>query len=285
LGLTSTTNEAASARSGDYEITKVGFTSTPTSDHAYLQISPTPTVVGQSQHIQIYRPGVQRIIPKTMINQQEYALYFMDVELISEGPGNEWNLGPDFVMTAEDYRADGYYLQATDDLRTFSMDEEVQLVLSPTLLSETTPDKREAATAVYNQNYNITYERSPLVESIQAFCKSEMERVLVANILVRHLMPHYISTEMTYSGGSETNVILQDILDFLKTLEPTDRLEASDLEHLIRKRGASYVQNPVTLIAVVHNLDRSVTVERSQDYVTAGLMSTFFAENITVTRT
>jgi hypothetical protein len=61
-------------------------------------------------------------------------------------------------------------------------------------------------------------------------------------------------------------------------------LESSDVEHLLYEQGASYVENPVTLIAVVHNQDRSVTVERSQDRLNTGRLAAFIPDQLTFTR-
>jgi hypothetical protein len=130
----------------------------------------------------------------------------------------------------------------------------------------------------------VSYERSPLVSSIQSFAKSQLERVLDASLLVRHLQPHYVNFELTYRGGSSADVVGKDVDDYMNALGPDDRVEVSDIQDFPLKRGASYVQNPIELVAVVHDEDREITVERSEDYVTHGRLATFFTGTIKITR-
>jgi hypothetical protein len=79
-------------------------------------------------------------------------------------------------------------------------------------------------------------------------------------------------------------VVEGDVDDYLSELGPADRVEVSDLQAVPIKRGADYVQNPIELVAVVHDQERKITVDRSQDYVTKGRLATFFADNVTITR-
>jgi hypothetical protein len=167
---------------------------------------------------------------------------------------------------------------------SFSMQEEVAIQFSHRLLPIGVTDKPESAILMNNQNIQIVYERSPIVSSVQSFVSADLERVLCASMLARHLIPHYINFSMLYRGGSSTDVVLQDILDYLKALSPSSTVDVSDLENLARRRGADYVRNPMELIAIIHNLDRVLTVDRSKDSVSIGKLATFFEGIISVTR-
>jgi hypothetical protein len=78
--------------------------------------------------------------------------------------------------------------------------------------------------------------------------------------------------------------VLDDVKTFLATLAPTDRVEASDMGDIARKRGADYVEHPIELVAIAHDRERKIIVDRSKDYVTKGDLSTFFSGTVAVTR-
>jgi hypothetical protein len=49
--------------------------------------------------------------------------------------------------------------------------------------------------------------------------------------------------------------------------------------------GATYITNPVELIAVVHNVDRSVSVDRSQNRINTGRLAAFIPDALNIKRT
>lgn len=287
LGLGSVTknNQAPAHIDGDYTILEVAQTTQH--DRLYV-VKPDgvsgPGVAAWSQHFKIHRPGLQRLHTGGMAARTELGFYYMDVELVSEGVGDQNNLAKDLQLSITGHESDGYSLYTPDEDLTFSEEEELTLTLSRRILLPTVTDNPANATNLYNYNLQVKYSRSPLAAQVQSFASSELERVLTANILVRHLMPHFVSFALNYQGGSTADIVQQDILDYLEGLSPTDRVEVSALTDLVKRRGASYVQNPVTLIAVAHQLDRTIVVDRSQDYVSVGRLATFFPDNITITR-
>jgi len=286
LGLSisaNTNNRAASATDGYYDIVDVTASGSPT-QHQVLQIVPKPPLGGQAQHFKIFRSGMQRIHSTDMNDNQETGLYYMDVELISEGPGDEWNLPQGEKFEIEGHRSDGYKFEVVDKNLTYSEEEDLNIVLSRRILTVGQSDNPEEAQTLSNLSLQINYDRSPLTASIQSFASSELERVLCASLLVRHLQPHYLNFDMTYRGGSSADIVEEDVIEHLEGLGPDERVETSDLQEIPRRRGATYVQNPITLVAVVHDEERKISVERSQDYVTHGRLATFFVGSVQITR-
>jgi len=167
---------------------------------------------------------------------------------------------------------------------SYSIEEDLTMEISRRILTVGSSDRPDQATPLTSQNLQVNYQRSPLASSIQSFASSDSERVTNASLLVRHLQPHYLNFDLTYQGGSSADVVTDDIEAYLDGLGPTDRVESSDLQNVALRRGASYVQNPITLVAVTHDEERKIAVERSQDFVTRGRLSTFFPDVITVTR-
>jgi hypothetical protein len=286
LGLGSVTknNQAEAHIDGYYHILQVAQGTT----HHKLQVETdggtAPAATAHSQHFEIFRPGLQRLYSGGMKDQTELGLYYMDVELISEGVGDQWNLTSGLQMSVAGHESDGYTLYTPDENLTFSEEEEITLTLSRRILLPSVSDIPSNATNLYSYNIQVNYDRSPITSQIQAFASAELERVLTANILVRHLMPHFLNFAINYRGGSTSDIVEADILDYLEGLSPTDRVEVSALQDLVKRRGASYIQNPITLIAVAHLLDRSINVDRSQDYVSKGRLATFFPDTITISR-
>lgn len=278
-----TTNKAPADIDGYYTVLNIGSPADPTV-RDMLVVSPTPTSSGQAQHFKVLRPGVQRISSTNMNNQQETGLYYVDIELVSIGAGDQWNLpaGTAFVITG--YSSDGYRLAVLDSNLTYSIEEDLNLTLSRRIITVGSTDRPDQATQLSGQNIQINYDRSPLTASIQSFASSELERVLNASLLVRHLQPRYINFSLTYRGGSGADVVEQDILAYLNGLTPDERVESSDIQDLARRRGATYVANPLTLVAIAHDSARNISVARSQDYVTKGRLETFFVNDITISR-
>lgn len=280
------TNYAAGRIDGYRTVLFVGRSTDPT-EHFKLELSSTVaqgTLGGQSQHFTVLRPGLQRLHSTEMNKNLENGLYYMDVELVSEGVGDQWNLDQSTLFSIAGHQSDGYRLVVQDPDLSYSMEEDVQIVLSRRLLTVGRSDRPDEATQLSDQNIQVNYDRSPLASSIQSFASSALERVLNASLLVRHLQPHYINFSLTYRGGSSSDVVKQDVETYLTGLAPDDRLEASDLIGIPQKRGATYVQTPLELIAIVHDEERKISVDRSEDYVTHGRLATFFEGTISVTR-
>ncbi|NDC42998.1 MAG: hypothetical protein EBZ77_15850, partial [Chitinophagia bacterium] len=65
---------------------------------------------------------------------------------------------------------------------------------------------------------------------------------------------------------------------------PDQALESSEVQALVTSKGATYIQNPIDLLAVVYNFDRSVTLVRSQDALTTGRLAAFIPDVVTLNR-
>ena len=275
-------NYAAANIDGYYTVAYIGQIADPTQRY-FLELDQT-AASGQAQHFIVYRPGIQRIHSTDMEAKTQTGLYYMDVELVSEGVGDEWNLDPDEVFTLEGYKSDGYRLIVEDENLSFSTEENVTMSLSNRIIPVGSSDRPDLATPLSGQNLQLNYESSAIVASIQSFVRSQLERVLDASMLVRHLQPHFINFTMTYRGGSTADVVTTDVEDYMDALTATDRVEVSDLQDIAYKRSATYVQNPIDLVAIIHPEDRKIVVERSQNYVTHGRLATFFPGTISITR-
>lgn len=279
-----TSNTSPHSLESGYTITDVGQTT--------LQVLPSvdsldPNWPGSvtAQTFRVERAGVQRVSTTQMAEQvAEAGLYYADVELVSEGTGDFWNIDSGLQLTVAGYKSDGYYVETQDSNLTFSTVEAPRLVISRTILEQGVDDDPRNATQITGQSLQVTYDRSELVNSVQDFIGSETERVVCSSPLSHHLIPHFVRFDMEYFGGSEESVVMADVEKYVREIYPTEGLDASDVQKLASDRGATKVTNPLTLIAVVHNMDRSIYIQRSQDSLSTGRLSAFFPDKITVKR-
>jgi hypothetical protein len=175
-------------------------------------------------------------------------------------------------------------LATQDPDLTFSSVEKPILYVSRSILEVGVSDNPANATQISGQNLLVNYERSSLTSSVQNFVSSDEERVVCESSLARHLIPYFVRFTVNYVGGSQPSVLLPDIETFITGLAPSAFFQVSDLESLVKNRGASSMQNPVDLIAVIHNFDRSITVERSQNKINTGTLAAFIPDVITLNR-
>lgn len=237
------------------------------------------------QVFSVLRVGLQRIISTAMAeNVAEADLFYFDVELVSEGSGDQYNIAADQQMSVVGYRSDGYYLTTDNENLTFSPAEEVTLVLSRTILEQGVDDDPQNNTQISGQNIQITYDRADLVGEVQNFLISDVERVVCSSPLGRHLIPHFVRYDLTYVGGSVESVVVPELEQQIRDLFPFDALESSDIQKVVLDRGATSVTNPIDIIAVVHNEDRSIMVARSQNALTTGRLAAFIPDVLNVVR-
>lgn len=275
---TSVDSTNASLNFGTYTIVSL------VSQHVLSVTPPIPSSESNEQ-FSVFSLGVQRIISTTMSAQvAETGLYYFDLELISQGTGDQYNINANLQMTAKGYKSDGYYLTTDDPNLTFSTTEKVKLHISPTILEVGVTDDPDNATQISGQNIQINYDMSVITGSVQNFVLADTERVVNESPLSRHLIPYFVRLALSYVGGSQTSVVSDDINTLILGLFPSDQLRVSDLEGILSNRGATSIDNPINLIAVIHNFDRTVQVERSQNELNTGRLAAFIPDVIGLTR-
>lgn len=277
-----TTNESPHA--GTYEVADVPTGTTLDIVGSFPLVTEYVSPITEQTFI-VQRTGVQRISTTQMEdNTAEAGLFYFDVELVSEGAGDFWNVTSNLQMTVSGFRSDGYFLTTDDENLTFSDVEKLKLVISRTILESGVDDDPRNATQVTGQNILIRYDRSTAVTSVQNFAQSDFERAVAANPLARHLIPHFVRFDATYFGGSAESVVVPDLEKLIRELFPIDSLDASAIQKKITDRGATKVTNPLTLLAIVHNVDRTITAQRSQDSLSTGRLSAFVPDLLNVVR-
>jgi len=271
---------------GTYVIAVVG----PSGNVNQVQIdSSVPFPTGSSdtpnQLFKVLRAGLQRIVSTNMaLNVGTANLYTFEVQLVSEGTGDQYNIPANVQLTVMGYQSDGYYLTTDDSDLTFSPIERPKLHISRSILEVGVSDNPNNATQLAGQNIQINYDSSSLVNNVNNFATSETERVINSSPLARHLIPYFVRFSLTYFGGSAANIVIPDLQTYITGVLPSESVDVSEIEQLVNNRGATDITNPIDLIAVIHNVDRTITVERSQDSLNIGRLAAFIPDVLLVTQ-
>jgi hypothetical protein len=221
----------------------------------------------------IRRPRALRVSSTEMQANTEGGLYFIELQIESMAPGDDKNLSKGSPLEMRSgVEVDGYTYQVKNNVLTFSPYEEVSLTFRRRFLPAGNSDLPQNHTELTNRNIQIRYDTSQTVKLIDDLFHSDAERPMNANPIARHFLPSYVFTELRYKGGAAASVAGPDIETFINALGPFDELEVSDLEARLTRRGANSVRHPITLAAVTHDLDRKLTVRRSEDKITSDVV-------------
>lgn len=246
--------------------------------------SPLPATETRMQ-FSVLRKGAQRVGATQMSTQKgEGGLYYMDVELVSEGTGDHFNLPTGSALVAEGYRADGYTLQTRNPELSFSPLEDVEIVFSRTINEVGTNDDPEEATQLSGRSFALSGERSALVASYQTYLQADAQRDICANPLARCLLPHFVRYSLQYTGGPKPATLLPVMESQVHALFPEDSLEVAAIVSKAKQEGATSVVSPLTLYAIVYRQDRGVTLERSQDRINVDALAAFYPDVLSLTQ-
>lgn len=238
---------------------------------------------------------MQRISSTEMNSQQDFSnLYYTDVALIATTPGDLTNISANVEMAVSGHRSDGYRLRTTNSALSYSRAEELIADFSPTLLVVGSLDAPSEALQLSRQNISVQYDRSQLVDEVQNFCDSTFNRVVVADLLARHLFPNYVSTSVYYVGGAGEARARAEIEDLLDSIEPGDELEVTKMVTRIVRAGATSVyaldaasgtgRAAPALVVVYHNADRTVSASLVRDRVATTRTRRFIPDNLSLRR-
>lgn len=237
------------------------------------------------QQFRIVRPGSQRTGTTQMVLNKTYAnLYYADIQLVSEGTGSVYNVPSREIMKVSGHKSLGYRMTTEHAHLSFSTMEKPHLHITPTIISIGASDDPENALHISGQNLLVSYEWSSLALSAQNFLVSEYERVTNSNVLVRHLLPHYVRFDLVYRGGQTESAIVEALTTYISDLNPDEQLEAVWVQNKPLTMGATSVSTPIDLVALVYGEDRSVVADQSRDYLNTGRLAGFFVDVLNVKR-
>ena len=231
-------------------------------------------------YVHISHPGMQRISSTAMAdNQDSLGFYYFDIECISEGYGDTYNIGEDQQATVEGHYSEGWSISVEDENLSYSMAEVPWLSITPRILVEGVDDDPDNYTELAGTSIQVNYERMPLVGHIHSFVLEKRNRIVCESPLSRALFPTYIRTYINYRGGPSVDDARSDLVELIEQTIPEQDLETSDMHDIIRRLGSSKVQQPVTVVGIEHNSDRSIWSSRSEDAISTGRLSAMIPDD------
>lgn len=242
----------------------------------------TGNVVAELGHyFHISRPGLQRMSSTEMLDQgvDEHGFYYFDVECISQGHGNAWNIVGEVQGVITGYDSEGWDITTDDDDTSYSTVEECTLHITPRVLIAGVEDDPEEKEELTGRSIQIAYEHDPITEQIQTFLLEPQYRILVSSPLVRSLLPVFVRTHIEYRGGGTESSVRSELAAEIESILPSAMLEVDTLVGLIRATGSTKITHPVTLVGISHQRDRTITTERSVDQISNARLSALIPDD------
>ena len=180
-------------------------------------------------------------------------------QVLSQGGGygeGGWGDGPYGIGGGADY-----YIIVNSPHERFSAFEDSVIVLHPSLIG---------------LSLRVDYDYAPECVTLHNFVRSESERVLDGDILIKHFIPAYVSGVIYYSvDETNTSIPSNDALttsvkNFISQQKAGTDLRISDVYQFLARstdkydRYGTYVK-PFTLEATVHNVDGTTITISSGD--------------------
>lgn len=135
-------------------------------------------------------------------------------------------------------------------------------------------------------SYRVTYDYVPEIESLHNFVRSEAERNLDSDILMKHLLPAFVGGKIQYSADDtdlsvpDNDAVTEIVKTFVNNRKAGEDLQYSDIIQLItatvdpfRKYG-SFIR-PFKLQAVIHNCDGTTTRISGTEQLSIPLLDPF----------
>lgn len=281
----STTNRAGSYGSHQImSVSRVAF-GTDSLDFRIRSAAFSLDAVDSRVQYRILRPAVQRICAQQMAPTDGPGPFlYGDIELLSWGVGNDFNIESDQKMKITGSWCRGYRLSADNQELTYSMSEVPWIQLNNYYQPPEVSDDPQNDQVILGSGVRIFYDRSPLVAESQALLGSREERDNNQSVLARHLFPHYVSFDASYTGGSLESVVKPEVEALITGRDPKEPLDVSDIIGIITQFGANHVDTPITLAVLRHAEDRSQDLLLGKDRVETSRLTGFLVGTINLTR-
>jgi hypothetical protein len=241
---------------------------------------------GSNVHYKIKRQGAQAISPALMAaNADDNGLYYVDIELASEGIGNIYNVEKNtrFVVGGV-YDCFGYYVTNENEAVAYSTTEKIWIHFTSQYLDASSTFSPGNFIFTDGQNVQVNYVYSDLVEEIQEYLLSDQVRNMCQNPMAKHLLPAYVYLFLEYTGGSTTSVLEDDMEELIEGWRPEENFSVYAISQLLNSRNAEEMTNPVELVALAWESDRDVRIYRSENELDMGVRYALFVGNLNLSR-
>lgn len=244
----------------------------PTSEEQIsMSVSPIGTGINFAHMIpyRIIRAGVIHVSSTQMATNKSGALYFVDLPVIGVGTNAELNIDETVGLVLDGrFSVEGYRLVVDNELYAFSTQEQVSIILPSAVLPVGSTPATDNEIKLSGQSVQITYDNAPLVADIQQFFDSPLDRVVCANVLVRHFLPSYVFLDAIYFGGDDEATVAVDLIKYVNTIDPDlNELSSDEISTIIHRHSVIKVKQPINLIVLTHGVDRRIRGTQSTDVI------------------
>jgi len=217
--------------------------------------------------IQVVKKGHQSVFPKDL-STEATGLHKATLKVTSYdplSPGDEIPSGQAFDISG--HTSLGYELVVENDNYSYSMGEETSIKTTSIIL-EPSSGSFEDVYALPGASVIVSYDKAPLVSSIQSYLLGKSTRVVCNNPLCRHYFPAYPLFTINYTGGVGVSTIKDAVSDYMNTLYPNNPLEVFDLTSVLSRKNVDYVSYPQEAAFLCHDENRKLFLKTANDVLT-----------------
>ncbi|KKN98639.1 hypothetical protein LCGC14_0147510 [marine sediment metagenome] len=242
--------------SGIAKITIVRQDLTPivATDYGYR---PTAAPVTDTIIDWVISPGTSKAFMEA--RGKDNGLYYFDMLCYADPIDNTGNFSEDTELVVVDgnYFSEGWYLETANDKFSFSVYEELTIGFTSTFDDYTL--------FISNNSVRLNYEYGSGLNEIQDFVTSDINRVVVEDVMIRHFLPAFVRLKINYK--TETIVdelaVVNGMEEYIEGVGSLDPLEAFEVQKVLQGNGASFVELPFELVVIEIDEQRSYKTIRS----------------------
>ncbi len=165
-----------------------------------------------------------------------------------------------------------YKVLSRDELLRFSVKESIAIEFADSVVSDYMP----------NTPFKINFIWVPEMKAVQSIIDGDIERVVVADLLVRAFEPAYASFSMSYLAETELPEIEDALRGFVRGVPAGRELQVSDLIAVAYSMGAQKVLQPMEITSEHHTRDGRILIDTSPDGILIPRIAAFWDGDITI---
>ena len=158
-----------------------------------------------------------------------------------------------------------WWLKDLDEKSRFSINESIKLVVEDEYVGLTV---------------RINYSWIPEIKAIQDWVNNSEQRVVCADLMVKHYRPKFISAHVSYYGPTEVDGLDLLLGMFISSIPSGSTLQTSDLINYMYSLGVTHVVSPLLMVAETTHTDGTVHAEESNDELSVENTGCFLPLNI-----
>lgn len=165
-----------------------------------------------------------------------------------------------------------YNILSRDSWTRFSVKESIAIEFSDSVVADYMP----------NTPFKINFTWVPEMKAIQRVVDGDVERVVVADFMIRAFEPVFISFSMSYLAETELPELEESLRGFIRGIPAGFEVQVSDLIAIAYSVGAQKVLQPMEISAERHARNGDILLDTSPDSLIVPRICTFWDGDITV---